>query len=111
MLQPRIKRLRYLENVGKKWTLRLLEAYDIEKVEKAQKIVTESSVEIKMINGVLDLFPDDFTKLLEVEAIGSGYRLKRKAKWMGEGETPKNMNSKRARTEVVQDEENEYILF
>lgn len=111
VLSPRIRRLKYLENVGKKWTFGILEVDDIEKVEKAQKLVTESSAEIKIINRVLDVFPDDFTKLLAVEDIGSGRGFKRKAKWMGEDETPKTRKSKKTHIEEVQHEESEYNFF
>lgn len=99
MIKPRLARLVYLEGVGKKWIRRVFELYDIEKVAKAQKVVVDSHAEIKMINGVLDIFPEDFTKFCELENFGHG--LKRKADITAGVETPETMNSKRSRTNGI----------
>ena len=108
MLTPRLNRLAYLENVGKKWTRRVFEVYDIEKVAKAQKVVTDSSAEVKMVVSVLNIFPEDFTNLCEVEDIGRG--LKRQADWMADCETPETMKSKRGCTEGINGERKIYNL-
>lgn len=106
MLTPRLNCLAYLENVGRKWTLRVLDVYDIEKVAKAQKLVTDSSVEVKMVIRVLNIFPEDFTQLCEVEDVGHG--LKRKADWMAGRETPDMIKSKRGCAEGINGERTTY---
>ena len=82
LLTPRLRKLEYLEGIGRKWTRRVFEAYDVEKVGKAQKEVVDGSAELKDIIAVLDLFPEDFRTLCELEDVGRG--LKRKALQTGE---------------------------
>lgn len=94
ILTPRLTRLEYLEGVGRKWTRRIFEEHDIEKVEKAQQLVVDSSIQVKQVTAVLDIFPEDFTPLCELEDIGRG--TKRKVDWSSECETPATMMRKRS---------------
>lgn len=89
LLTPRLKKLEYLEGIGRKWTRRVFEDYDIEKLAKAQKEVVDGSDEVKFITAAINLFPEDFTKLCELEDVGRG--LKRKVEWVRDIETPETI--------------------